>query len=159
VRLCKTVNLRKLFTDGAAIWTQRCRRIRACLDITFIYIYIYRDYIYIDVKTCFYALTVTRWLCLSTQSRDCRSGHGSAPCVQKKSRRARTANRCSGHGRSTGKMAERQRREWLCAWSHVKDVRVFGESVLRLVNLYIGRIGHCGSFHWVSFRVELSCVD
>jgi hypothetical protein len=41
----KHVNLRTLFTDGVAIWTQRCRRIRACLDITFIYIlyiYIYR---------------------------------------------------------------------------------------------------------------------
>jgi hypothetical protein len=48
VRLCtngtqKHVNLRTLFTDGVAIWTQRCRRIRACLDITYIYIlYIYR---------------------------------------------------------------------------------------------------------------------
>jgi hypothetical protein len=33
--------LRKLFTDGVEIWIQRCRRMRACLDITFIYI----DYI------------------------------------------------------------------------------------------------------------------
>jgi hypothetical protein len=32
--------------------------------------------------------------------------------------------------------------EWVCAWSHVKDVRVFGESVLRLVNLYSRSIGH-----------------
>jgi hypothetical protein len=32
-------NLRKCFTDGVGIWTQRCRRIRACLGLTFIYIY------------------------------------------------------------------------------------------------------------------------
>jgi hypothetical protein len=71
VRLCtngtqKHVNFRKFFTDGVAIWTQRCRRICACLDIT-LYIYIYIYYIYIDVKTCFYAFTVKRWRCLSTE--------------------------------------------------------------------------------------------
>jgi hypothetical protein len=33
-------------------------------------------------------------------------------------------------------------REWSCAWSHVKDVRVFGESVRRLVDQYSGSIGH-----------------
>jgi hypothetical protein len=36
--LFEIAKLRKLSTDGVAIWTQRCRRIRACLDITFIYI-------------------------------------------------------------------------------------------------------------------------
>jgi hypothetical protein len=62
----KHVNLRKLFTDGVAIWTQCCRQIRACVGITFIYIYIY--FIYLDVKTCFYALTAGRWRWLSTES-------------------------------------------------------------------------------------------
>jgi hypothetical protein len=49
--------------------------------------------------------------------------------------------------------------EWLCAWSHVKDVRVFRESVLRLVNLYIGRIGHLWQLSLSCISVELSCVD
>jgi hypothetical protein len=31
-------NFRKCFTDGIGIWTQRCRRIRAWLGLTFIYI-------------------------------------------------------------------------------------------------------------------------
>jgi hypothetical protein len=67
VRLCVCefvhVNLRKWFTDGFAIWTQRCRRIRACFGITFIYIYI----IYIYEKTCFYAFAATRLHWLSTE--------------------------------------------------------------------------------------------
>jgi hypothetical protein len=42
--------------------------------------------------------------------------------------------------------------EWLCAWSHVKDVRVFGKSVLRLVNLYSGSIGHL-------WQLSLGCIS
>jgi hypothetical protein len=42
--------------------------------------------------------------------------------------------------------------EWLCAWSHVKDIRVFGESVLRLVNLYSGSIGHL-------WQLSLGCMS
>jgi hypothetical protein len=42
--------------------------------------------------------------------------------------------------------------EWLCAWSHVKDVRVFGESVLRLVNLYSLSIGHL-------WQLSLGCIS
>jgi hypothetical protein len=121
----KHVNLRTLFTDGVAIWTQRCRRIRACLDITFIFIYI----IYIDVKTCFYAFTAPRWRWLSTERKHL------VPWQ-----------------RHRGRGGYLNVSEFLCAWSHCKDVRVFGESVLRLVNLYSGSIGHL-------WQRALSCIS
>jgi hypothetical protein len=52
VRLFKILNLRKLFTDGFAILTQRCSRIRACFYIPIIYIYIYIFYV-CRCKKCF----------------------------------------------------------------------------------------------------------
>jgi hypothetical protein len=130
VRLCtnstqKHVNLRTLFTDGVAIWAQLCRRIRACLDITFIYI------IYIDVKTCFYAFTAPRWRWLLTERKHL------VPWQRHRGR---------------GGYLNVNVSEWLCAWSHAKDVRVFGESVLRLVNLYSGSIGHL-------WQLSLGCIS
>jgi hypothetical protein len=90
------------------------------------YIYI----IYIDVKTCFYgpemALVVNGTQALSAVA----------------------------EARGRGRYLNVNVSEWLCAWSHVKDVRVFGESVLRLVNLrvYSGSIGHL-------WQLSLGCIS
>jgi hypothetical protein len=71
----------------------------------------YNFYIYIDVKTCFYAFTAPRWRWLSTERKHLMPWQ---------------------RHRGRGGYLNVNVSEWLCVWSHVKDVRVFGESVLKL---------------------------
>jgi hypothetical protein len=54
VRLCTNVTQNRKSPKVVHRWRCNC-------------VFGYNFYIYIDVKTCFYSLTVKRWRCLSTE--------------------------------------------------------------------------------------------